>query len=118
MASLAGRLLAAVALLALACGTALAQTYPDRPLRIVVPFAAGAGVLDIMARLVGQHLGAKRQLGVEIRAHHQRGVAHQQRVAVGLGVGTTPYLATELLKSMAGIDVVHVPYKGRVIPAS
>ena len=28
------------------------------------------------------------------------------------GVGSTPYLATELLKSMAGIDVVHVPYKG------
>lgn len=43
-----------------------------------MPFAAGAGVLDIMAR----------------------------------GVGSTPYLSTELLKSMAGIDVVHVPYKG------
>ena len=28
------------------------------------------------------------------------------------GVGSTPYLATELLKSMAGIDAVHVPYKG------
>jgi tripartite-type tricarboxylate transporter receptor subunit TctC len=28
------------------------------------------------------------------------------------GVGTTPWLATELLKSMTGIDVVHVPYKG------
>jgi tripartite-type tricarboxylate transporter receptor subunit TctC len=28
------------------------------------------------------------------------------------GVGTTPYLATELLKSMTDIDVVHVPYKG------
>jgi tripartite-type tricarboxylate transporter receptor subunit TctC len=28
------------------------------------------------------------------------------------GSGTTPHLATELLKSMAGIQVVHVPYKG------
>ena len=28
------------------------------------------------------------------------------------GVGSTPYLATELFKSMTGIDVVHVPYKG------
>ena len=28
------------------------------------------------------------------------------------GVGSTPYLATELLKSMTDIDVVHVPYKG------
>ena len=36
---------------------ASAQTYPARPIRFVVPFAAGAGILDIMARIVGQHLG-------------------------------------------------------------
>jgi tripartite-type tricarboxylate transporter receptor subunit TctC len=28
------------------------------------------------------------------------------------GIGTTPFLATELLKSMTGIDAVHVPYRG------
>jgi tripartite-type tricarboxylate transporter receptor subunit TctC len=28
------------------------------------------------------------------------------------GIGSTPYLATELFKSMTGTDVVHVPYKG------
>jgi tripartite-type tricarboxylate transporter receptor subunit TctC len=28
------------------------------------------------------------------------------------GSGSTPHLAAELLKSMAGIDIVHVPYKG------
>ncbi len=28
------------------------------------------------------------------------------------GIGTPPHLAGELFKSMAGIDVVHVPYKG------
>lgn len=34
------------------------------------------------------------------------------------GVGSPPHLAMELLKTMAGIDVVHVPYKGggAVIP--
>jgi tripartite-type tricarboxylate transporter receptor subunit TctC len=28
------------------------------------------------------------------------------------GIGATPFLAVELLKSMAGFDAVHVPYKG------
>ncbi len=28
------------------------------------------------------------------------------------GIGTTPHLCMELLKSMAGIDLVHIPYKG------
>src|SRR2546425_694795 len=37
---------------------ALAQAWPNRPVRLLVPFAAGAGTNDIMARLVGQHLGA------------------------------------------------------------
>ncbi len=49
-------LLASTALLATA-RQAAAQTWPTRPLRLVVPFAAGAGILDIMARIVGQHLG-------------------------------------------------------------
>src|SRR5205085_3721764 len=35
-----------------------AQAWPNRPVRLLVPFAAGAGINDIMARLVGQHLGA------------------------------------------------------------
>ncbi len=28
------------------------------------------------------------------------------------GIGTSPHLAGEMFKSMAGIDLVHVPYKG------
>src|SRR6185436_18608468 len=28
------------------------------------------------------------------------------------GSGTSPHLAAELFKSMAGVDLVHVPYKG------
>src|ERR671924_1255346 len=45
-------------LVTLVSQAALAQAWPNRPVRLLVPFAAGAGINDIMARLVGQHLGA------------------------------------------------------------
>ncbi|MSP75133.1 MAG: tripartite tricarboxylate transporter substrate binding protein [Rhodospirillaceae bacterium] len=166
---------------------AFAQAYPSRPIRFIVPFAAGAGVLDIMARLVGQHLGqnvgqqvmidnrpgAGGNVGAEVAAKATPDgytllmgavalvvspylyarlpfdpltdlvpvtqvnsaplmlVVHPSLPVTSVaeliayakarpgqlnygsgGVGATPFLATELFKSMAGIDVVHVPYKG------
>ena len=183
-------LLAGASVAALAASLAAplaAQTYPSRPIRYVVPFAAGAGVLDIMARIVSQHLGtslgqqvvvdnrpgAGGNVGAEIAAKAAPDgytmlmgntalvvspylfaklpfdpltdfvpvtqvnsaplllVVHPSLPVTSVaelvayakarpgqlnygsgGIGTTPFLATELFKSLAGIDVVHVPYKG------
>jgi tripartite-type tricarboxylate transporter receptor subunit TctC len=41
--------------LSLAAATALAQTYPDKLVKIIVPYAAG-GAVDIVARSIGQPL--------------------------------------------------------------
>src|SRR5262249_38661607 len=38
---------------------ARAQAYPTRPVRIIVPFAAGGGPSDTVARLIGQWLSER-----------------------------------------------------------
>jgi tripartite-type tricarboxylate transporter receptor subunit TctC len=48
--------LAALALAATLASPAFAQSFPTRPLTLVVPFAAGGGV-DVSARIQGQRMG-------------------------------------------------------------
>ena len=45
-----------MSLILLAGATSARAEYPDRPVKIVVPVAAGGGV-DVMARLLAQRLG-------------------------------------------------------------
>ena len=69
---------------------ALAQSWATRPVRVVVPFAAGAGINDIMARLVGQHLGAGlgQPVVIENRAG-SGGIAGTEAAAKAAPDGTT-----------------------------
>ncbi len=63
------RLAVALATVIGAAGTALAQTYPDRPVKVIVPFAP-AGPTDVIARIVADKLSASlgQQFVVENRA--------------------------------------------------
>ncbi|MCA3561669.1 MAG: tripartite tricarboxylate transporter substrate binding protein BugD, partial [Aestuariivirga sp.] len=56
-------LFAAAAVLALTAGSTLAQGYPNKPITLVVPFAAG-GPTDVIARIVAEPMS--RTLGQQI----------------------------------------------------
>ena len=162
-----------------------ADAYPNRPIRIIVPFTPGT--LDVLARSIGQKLGEKYGQTIVVENRPGAGtivgteilskstpdgytlemitttfvinpslykklpydpvrdftpvtqldavanilVVNPAMAANSLkeliaaakakpgqftyaspGSGSAPHIATELLKSMAGIDLVHVPYKG------
>jgi tripartite-type tricarboxylate transporter receptor subunit TctC len=63
----------------LVAGSAFAQSYPNRNVRILVPFAAG-GPTDVVARLVGQKLSER--LGQQFIIENQAGAGGN------LGMGT------------------------------
>lgn len=62
----------AVAASLLAAGASQAQDYPNKPIRIVVPYSAG-GMTDVVARVIGQKLGER--LGQPVVVDNKPGAA-------------------------------------------
>jgi tripartite-type tricarboxylate transporter receptor subunit TctC len=98
------RLLASFVLCILVSTPSLAQDYPNRPVRIVVPFAPG-GASDILGRLVAERLGSayKQSFVVENRPGASGHVGAQQ-VAKAPGDGYT------LMSGTIGIHAAYASY--------
>jgi len=78
----AGVGVAAAAAFTLGAKRALAANYPDRPIRIIVPFAP-AGPTDIMARILGDNLG--NALGGNVIVENRPGASGN------IGIGYTAH---------------------------
>ena len=106
-------LMAAITALALAAGSPplLAQDYPSHPVRVVVPFAAGAGT-DLLGRLVAGELS--QRLGQQFFVENKAGAAAQlgtDLVAKSPADGyTLLWTVTDGLSVLPAVKV-SVPYK-------
>lgn len=90
--------------------TASAQTYPDRPVRLVVPFAAG-GSTDIVARIIAAKMSEilKQQVIVENRAG-AGGNAGAAAVARSAPDGYTVLMGTVATHAINPALYVKMPY--------
>ncbi len=83
------------ALVALAGTAASAQTYPDRPITMIVPYAAG-GSSDVLARLLGERLA--KSLGQQIVIDNRAGAG--SRLGTEVAAKAAPDGYTLLLADM------------------
>jgi len=126
--------------LALLCCGALAQTqspFPSKPIRVIVTSPSG-GANDILNRTLGAKLsesigqpvlidnkpGASGFVAAEMVAkappdgHTLLGATEATLVSnnyASSGNGGAFHLGMEMFKRMAGIDIVHVPFKGSAL---
>ena len=105
----AGLAIAAAATSQLRVSGARAAGYPDRPIKIIVPFAP-AGPTDIMARILAQHLGTS--LGGNVITENRSGAGGN--IGIGYAAHAEPDGYTLLVTSSAYVVnpglYVKVPY--------
>src|SRR5262249_37628109 len=78
-----------------------AMAYPDRPVRLIVPFAPG-GVTDLAARIVGQHLTAK--WGQQVVIENKPGAGGI--IGVETAINATPDGYTLLMATSGEISII------------
>jgi tripartite-type tricarboxylate transporter receptor subunit TctC len=87
--------LALAVVMALAGSAAVAETYPDRPITMIVPYAAG-GSSDVLARLIGERLS--KSLGQQIVIDNRAGAG--SRLGTEVAAKSAPDGYTLLLADM------------------
>ena len=95
--------------LALVSGVALAQGFPSRPLRIMVPFPPGGGT-DVAARALAEHLG--REFGQPVVVDNRPGgnsIIATEAVARAAPDGHTLLLTTDF-HSINAASGIRLPY--------
>ena len=104
------RMFAALAATLIATTTALAQQYPSKPVRFVVPYAAG-GATDLIARVIGERLSA--HLGQPFVIDNRPGAATllgAQLVAKAEPDGYTLLMATSTTLAINASLYKNLPY--------
>ena len=90
----------------LALNSVLYKKVPYDPVRDFAPITLAATAPNVL--IVNPGLPARSLAEFIVLAKKKPGA-----LSYGTpGIGTSPHLSMELLKSMAGIDIVHVPYRG------
>lgn len=89
-----------------AFGSAAAQSYPDKPIRLIVPFAPG-GNTDVQARLIGNKLTAA--LGQQVIVDNRPGAGGT--IGVDMAAKSTPDGYTIVMASFGNILVGPSLYK-------
>ena len=86
-----------------------ATFYAALPFNLQRDIAPVAGLVDFALALVA-HPSVPAQTAVELIAYAK---AHPGKISIGsFGTGTVSHVAGELFKMMAGVNLVHVPYRG------